>query len=77
MDRCHGRTKSGTRCKRSVRAGSRFCAGHASQTQGLGDADAPRETAQELDSADTLIVLAAAGATLCVVLALRRCFWFL
>lgn len=46
MGRCHGKTKSGTRCKRSVREGSRFCASHASQTQGLGDTDAPGDTRQ-------------------------------
>jgi len=77
VDRCHGKTKSGTRCKRSIPEGSRFCATHASQTQGLGDADAPGETSQEQDTLDTLIVLAAAGAALCVVLTLRRFFWFL
>ena len=77
MDRCHGKTKSGTRCKRSVPEGSHFCATHASQTQGLGDADATGETSQERDSLDTLIVLAAAGAVLYVVLTLRRFFRFL
>ena len=77
MDRCHGKTKSGTRCKRSVREGSRFCATHASQSQGLGDADAPGEKSQELDSLDTLIVLAAAGAVLYVILLVRRVFRFL
>ena len=77
MERCHGKTKSGTRCKRSVPKGSRFCASHANQTQGLGDADAPSETSQEQDSLDTLIILAAAGAALYVLLTLRRFFWFL
>ena len=77
MDRCHGKTKSGTRCKRSVPEGSRFCVTHASQDQGLGDADAPSDTTQELDSADTLIILAVAGAVLYVALTLRRLSWFL
>ena len=77
MDRCHGKTKSGNRCKRSVPKGSRFCASHASQAEGLGDADAPGDTSQELDSADILIILAVAGAVLYVVLTLRRFFWFL
>ncbi len=77
MDRCHGKTKSGTRCKRSVREGSRFCATHAGQTQGLEHADVPGETSEELDSLDTMIVLAAAGAVLYVVLTLRRFSWFL
>ena len=77
MDTCHGKTKSGTRCKRSVREGSRFCATHASQAQGLGDADSPGETSQERDPLKTLIVLAAAGAVLYVALTLRRVFRFL
>lgn len=77
MDRCHGKTKSGTRCKRSVPKGSRFCATHASQAQGLGDAVAPSDTSQELDSADTIIMLAVAGAVLYVALTLRRLSWFL
>ena len=77
MDRCHGKTKSGTRCKRSVPDGSRFCATHASQSQGLGNAVAPGDTSQELDSADTLIILAVAGAVLYVALTLRRLSWFL
>ena len=77
MDRCHGKTKSGTRCKRAVREGSRFCATHASQSQGLGDANSPDETPQERDPLDTLIVLAAAGAVLYVILTVRRVFRFL
>jgi hypothetical protein len=56
MDRCHGKTKSGARCKRSARKGSRFCATHASQSQGPGDADATGETSQQQDSLDTLII---------------------
>ena len=77
MDRCHGKTKSGTRCKRSVREGSRFCATHASQSQGLGDANSPGETSQEREPLETLIVLAAAGAVLFAVLTVRRFFRFL
>jgi hypothetical protein len=75
MQRCHGKTKSGTRCKRSVRKGSRFCASHASQSQGLGDADAPGETSQEQDSLDNLIIMAVAGAVLYALLTLRRFTW--
>ena len=77
MDRCHGKTKSGTRCKRSVREGSRFCATHASQSQGLGDANSPSETSQEREPLETLIGLAAAGAVLFAVLTVRRFFRFL
>jgi hypothetical protein len=72
MDRCHGKTKSGARCKRSARKGSRFCATHASQSQGPGDADATGETSQQQDSLDTLIILAVAGAVLYTLLTLRR-----
>jgi hypothetical protein len=77
VDRCHGKTKSGTRCKRSVREGSRFCATHAGQPQGLGDANSPGETSQEREPLETLIVLAAAGAVLFAVLTVRRFFRFL
>jgi hypothetical protein len=77
VDRCHGKTKSGARCKRSVPEGSRFCASHAGQSQGLGIADAAGEGSQEQELLDTLIILVAAGAALYVVLTLRRFFWFL
>jgi hypothetical protein len=59
-------------CKRSARKGSRFCATHASQSQGPGDADATGETSQQQDSLDTLIILAVAGAVLYTLLTLRR-----
>ncbi len=77
MDRCHGKTKSGTRCRRAAREGSRFCATHANQEQGPEGADGPTETSQELDTLDTLIVLAVAGAVLYAALTLRRFSWFL
>ena len=76
MNTCHGNTKSGTRCKRSVREGSRFCATHASQAQGPEDADAPGDPSHERGPLETLIVLAAAGTVLCVVLTVRRFFRF-
>lgn len=77
MGRCHGKTKSGARCKRTAREGSRFCATHASQSEGLGDADAHGETSQEQDSLDGLIILAVAGAVLYALLTLRRFTSFL
>ncbi len=77
MDRCHGKTKSGARCKRPASEGSRFCATHAGQAQGPEAADAPAKPSQELDSLDSLILLAAAGAVLIGALALRRYSWFL
>ena len=77
MDRCHGKTKSGTRCKRAALEGSRFCATHASQEEGPEEADGRAETSQDLDTLDTLIVLAVAGAVLYAALTLRRFSWFL
>ncbi|MFC1531705.1 hypothetical protein ACFL5T_05620 [Gemmatimonadota bacterium] len=77
MDTCHGRTKSGTRCKRSIREGSRFCSTHADQSQEAGDVDSKGRTSQEREPVETLIVLAAAGAVLYLALALRRVFRFL
>ena len=47
MDTCHGKTKSGTRCKRSIREGSRFCSTHSDQSQEAGDADSTGRTSQE------------------------------
>ena len=77
MDTCHGKTKSGTRCKRSIREGSRFCSTHADQSQEPGDADSAGRTSQEREPVETLIVLAVAGAVLYAALALRRVFRFL
>lgn len=75
MERCHGRTKSGARCKRTVPEGSRYCASHADQAPQSGPAAAPREQPPS-DPVDTLILLAAAGVVLCVALTLRRALWF-
>ena len=78
MERCHGKTKSGARCKRSARAGSCFCATHAGQAkETLRDADSPGETAQNRDPLNTLIGLAAVGAVVCAVLTFRCLFPFL
>jgi hypothetical protein len=77
VDRCQGKTKSGTRCKRAAIEGSRFCATHASQEQRPEEADGPAATSQGPDTLDTLIVLAVAGAVLYAALTLRRFSWFL
>jgi hypothetical protein len=78
VDRCHGKTKSAARCKRSARAGSRFCSTHAGQAEGTPrDADSPGETAQTRDPLNTLIGLAAVGVVVCAVLTFRRLFPFL
>ena len=57
MDTCHGTTKSGARCKRSIREGSRFCSTHADQSQEPGNADSTGKTSQEREPVETLIVL--------------------
>jgi hypothetical protein len=77
VDRCHGKTKSGTRCKRSVREGLHFCTAHADQAEARPrDEDSPGETSRERDPLETLVVLAAAGAVVYAVLTLRRFFRF-
>ncbi len=78
MERCHVKTKSGARCKRSARAGLRFCATHAGEAkETLREADSPGETSQTRDPLNTLIGLAAVGAVVCAVLTFRRLFPFL
>jgi hypothetical protein len=77
MGTCNGKTKSGSRCKRSVREGSRFCATHASQSQGEGNADSQGEAPQERGPLEAMVILAAAGAALFAVLTVRRFFRFL
>ncbi|MFQ5830581.1 MAG: hypothetical protein ACE5JD_15725 [Candidatus Methylomirabilia bacterium] len=78
MERCHGKTKSGARCKRSARAGSRFCATHAGQADGTPrDAHSPGEAPEKRDPLNSLIGLVAVGAVVCAVLTLRRLLRFL
>ena len=77
MDRCHGKTKSGTRCKRAAVEGSRFCSTHANQEPGAEEADGSAEPSQDLDTLDALIVLVVTGAVLYAALTLRRFSWFL
>jgi len=78
VERCHGKTKSGDRCKRSARAGSRFCASHGGQAEeALGQSDSSGETSQQRDPLDTLIGLAVLSAVVCAALTFRRLFRFL
>lgn len=74
MNRCHGKTKSGARCKKTARAGSRFCAIHAGEAPGSQHVAAAGSVLRARDSVDTLLALAAAGAIIVAVLAARRLF---
>lgn len=77
MERCHGKTKAGARCKRSARAGSRFCATHVGQAEEtLGQSDSSAEPSQQRDPLDTLIGVALLGAVVWAALAFRRLFRF-
>jgi hypothetical protein len=67
VEQCQGKTKSGDRCKRSVPAGSRFCASHGGQTE---------ETVSQRDPVNTLIGLAMLSAVVWAALTFRRVFRF-
>jgi len=71
VDRCHGKTKAGERCKRSVPDGDEYCSVHAAQAAAAPDS---ATASDETGLLDTLFVLAAAGAILSVGLILRRTF---
>ena len=81
MDQCQGKTKAGNRCKRSASAGSLYCSTHAGQARGgkrgteKPEPDAPEilpGTSEERGPVDTLIVAAALGAAVVVVLAFGK-----
>ena len=83
MDQCQGRTKAGNRCKRSASAGSLYCSTHADQARGgksrteKPEPDAPEVlvgTPEERGPVDTLIVAAALGAAVVVVLVFGKLF---
>jgi len=76
MSQCQGKTKSGDRCKRSTREGSRFCATHTDQAQDPGEASAPANASTERESLEAAVTIAAAGLVLVAVLAVRRLFRF-
>ena len=77
MERCHGKTKSGDRCKRSVPAGSRFCASHGGQAEETaGQSDSSGETSLQRDPLNTLIGLAVLSAVVWAALTFKRVFRF-
>ena len=77
MSQCHGNTKSGDRCKRSTREGSRFCATHTDQAQNPGEASSTAGALTERGGLEAVLAIAAAGLVLVTVLAVRRLFRFL
>lgn len=73
MERCHGKTKSGDRCRRSAREGSRFCAAHVGQAEETtGEDHAAGKAGQERDPLDTVILVAVAGFVVWAALVFRR-----
>ncbi len=73
MERCHGKTKSGDRCRRSAREGSPFCAAHVGQAEEpTGEGHAAGTAGQEGDPLETVILVAVAGVVVWAALALRR-----
>jgi hypothetical protein len=79
VTRCHGNTKSGSRCKRTIAEDERYCSLHAGQAT-----DEPAESAEsaesevccesicDTDPLDALVALAVGGAILVTALLFRR-----
>ena len=76
MERCHGTTKAGERCKRSAPEDARYCGMHADQATGEPEEPAFEEAFDERGLLDTLVVLAAAGIAVGAALVFRRIFRF-
>ncbi len=78
MPTCHGNTKSGSRCKRSVVEGQRFCSTHAGQAsdepEAADAAESCCESLFESDQLDALLALAVGGALIATALVFRRIF---
>jgi hypothetical protein len=78
LDQCHGKTKAGNRCKRSASGDSLYCSTHAGQAgDGTPEPDAPEVVdgnCWDRDPVETLIVAAALGAAVIVVLTFGRLF---
>jgi len=76
VTRCHGNTKSGSRCKRTIAEDEHYCSLHAGQAT-----DEPEESAEseacceslcDTDSLDALLALAVGGALIVAAIAFRR-----
>ncbi len=76
MERCHGTTKAGERCKRSAPEGEMYCGLHAGQAAEEPDVEATPELDEERGLLDAIVVVAAAGIALAAALAFRRVFRF-
>ena len=80
MPTCHGTTKSGARCKRSIAEGERLCSTHADQVSEDSEDTADSccepccESLFDHDPLDALLALAVGGALLGAVLVFRRVF---
>lgn len=78
MPTCHGNTKSGSRCKRSVVEGQRFCSTHTGQAsdepEAADAAESCCESLCETDPIDALLALAVGGAVIVTALVFRRVF---
>lgn len=75
MERCHGKTKAGERCKRAAPEGSLYCGLHAEQSTGAPDEPVvSAESADERGLFETFVVVAAAGLALGAILTFRRVF---
>ena len=74
MEQCQGKTKSGARCKRSVSADFPFCSYHADQVGGHAPESESGDDTEKCDSIDTLVVAAALGAAVIVVVAVGKLF---
>jgi len=78
MPTCHGNTKSGSRCKRSIVEGQRFCSIHADQASDKPEAEEAAESCCESlfesDQLDALLALAVGGALIATALVFRRIF---
>jgi len=74
VERCHGRTKAGERCKRTVPEGEEYCSLHGEQADAETGAGHASGDPEETGVLDTIFVLAAAGVIITVGLVLRRTF---
>ena len=77
MERCHGKTKAGERCKRSAREDSRFCSIHVEQGDETPEAGGSQgKSGWDHDLFDAAIALAVVGFALGGAFVFRRLFKF-